>query len=191
MNKENCALKLVDEIILYYDARSKKHQIRFLYFLHCLLFKNEHDVLHAGSVSVLCSMVGTREEHLLNYVQHQAKRRLDLNNIHGIADYPVPGVTDDDVMEPAGGCGRYCMTNFPSLPPLLNCQPTSRLTCNQWHIINALSHITGIRISMCVMNSGCYISLNMNYVSATTRTRMLHHNKCGKRVITLIVNSVH
>jgi len=28
MNKENCALKSVDEIILYYDARSKKHQIR-------------------------------------------------------------------------------------------------------------------------------------------------------------------
>jgi len=27
MNKENCALKLVEEIILYYDARSKKHQI--------------------------------------------------------------------------------------------------------------------------------------------------------------------
>ena len=26
MNKENCASKLVDEIILYYDARSKKHQ---------------------------------------------------------------------------------------------------------------------------------------------------------------------
>ena len=26
MNKENCALKLVYEIILYYDARSKKHQ---------------------------------------------------------------------------------------------------------------------------------------------------------------------
>ena len=26
MNKENCALKFVDEIILYYDARSKKHQ---------------------------------------------------------------------------------------------------------------------------------------------------------------------
>ena len=24
MNKENCVLKLVDEIILYYDARSKK-----------------------------------------------------------------------------------------------------------------------------------------------------------------------
>jgi len=26
MNKKNCALKLVDEISLYYDARSKKHQ---------------------------------------------------------------------------------------------------------------------------------------------------------------------
>ena len=29
MNKEKCALKLVDEIILYYDARSKKYQIQF------------------------------------------------------------------------------------------------------------------------------------------------------------------
>ena len=28
MNKENCTLKLVDEIILYYDAWSKKHQIK-------------------------------------------------------------------------------------------------------------------------------------------------------------------
>ena len=26
MNKENCALKLVDEIIIYYDARSNKHK---------------------------------------------------------------------------------------------------------------------------------------------------------------------
>ena len=26
MNKENCALKLVDEIILHYDAQSIKHQ---------------------------------------------------------------------------------------------------------------------------------------------------------------------
>ena len=26
MNIEICALKLVDEIILYYDARSKKHK---------------------------------------------------------------------------------------------------------------------------------------------------------------------
>jgi len=32
MNKENCALKLVDEIILYYDARSKKYQIQFFLF---------------------------------------------------------------------------------------------------------------------------------------------------------------
>ena len=26
MNKDNCALKLVDEVILYYDAQSKKYQ---------------------------------------------------------------------------------------------------------------------------------------------------------------------
>jgi len=28
----NCALKLVEEIILYYDARSKKHQITLCVF---------------------------------------------------------------------------------------------------------------------------------------------------------------
>ena len=33
MNKENCALKLVNEIILYYDARSKKHQLNKVYLL--------------------------------------------------------------------------------------------------------------------------------------------------------------
>jgi len=38
MNKENCALKLVNEIILYYDARSKKHQITFNYVYTYLLF---------------------------------------------------------------------------------------------------------------------------------------------------------
>ena len=32
MNKENCALKLVHEIILYYDAQSKKHEILLLDF---------------------------------------------------------------------------------------------------------------------------------------------------------------
>ena len=36
MNKENCALKLVDEIILYYAARSKKHQISVTMFLFSL-----------------------------------------------------------------------------------------------------------------------------------------------------------
>ena len=33
----NCALKLVEEIILYYDARSKKHQIVF-YQVHLLAY---------------------------------------------------------------------------------------------------------------------------------------------------------
>ena len=31
MNKENFALKLVEEIILYYNARSKKHRILGVY----------------------------------------------------------------------------------------------------------------------------------------------------------------
>ena len=33
MDKENCALKLVDEIILYYDARSKIHKISPMCFI--------------------------------------------------------------------------------------------------------------------------------------------------------------
>ena len=45
MNKENCALKLVDEIILYYDARSKKHQITEIILIEdiplCLNTKSE------------------------------------------------------------------------------------------------------------------------------------------------------
>ena len=42
MNKENCALKLVDEIILYYDARRKKHQIT----LQCLRGSTRAEVSH-------------------------------------------------------------------------------------------------------------------------------------------------
>ena len=41
MNKENCALKLVDEIILYYDARSKKHQIRKIIKLILIITTNK------------------------------------------------------------------------------------------------------------------------------------------------------
>ena len=38
MNKENCALKLVDEIILYYDARSKNiKKNKILVFAHFVL----------------------------------------------------------------------------------------------------------------------------------------------------------
>jgi len=39
MNKENCALKLIDEIILYYDARSKKHQITHK-IVYCITYKS-------------------------------------------------------------------------------------------------------------------------------------------------------
>ena len=51
MNKENCALKLVDEIILYYDARSKKHQIT----VYCNFFQAKlHDQSLCGSVEIDC-----------------------------------------------------------------------------------------------------------------------------------------
>ena len=70
MNKENCALKLVDEIILYYDARSKKtsnfirsfplisamfctckhyHHKRRLEEVFCLLFFSSRFILHSCS----------------------------------------------------------------------------------------------------------------------------------------------
>jgi len=39
MNKENCVLKLVGEIILYYDARLKKHQSNSIRFSGSLLPK--------------------------------------------------------------------------------------------------------------------------------------------------------
>ena len=42
MNKENCALKLVDEIILYYDARSKKHQNTAVKFCECYWTQNKY-----------------------------------------------------------------------------------------------------------------------------------------------------
>ena len=35
-NKENCALKLVDEIILYSDARSKKHKKNIKLYFCCI-----------------------------------------------------------------------------------------------------------------------------------------------------------
>ena len=38
MNKKNCALKLVDEVILYYDVRSKKLQKTQTCSTRCLLY---------------------------------------------------------------------------------------------------------------------------------------------------------
>ena len=49
MNRENCALKLVDEIILYNDARSKKHQIANV--CHCTRFKIDALIQRAPSVT--------------------------------------------------------------------------------------------------------------------------------------------
>ena len=55
MNKENCALKLVDEIIPYYDARSKKTSNHFVVFNWTLpnipVFSHENSVSKMGFVS--------------------------------------------------------------------------------------------------------------------------------------------
>ena len=44
----NCALKLVEELILYYDARSKKHQTEVLFCLSRFAY-------NSGKVRSSCS----------------------------------------------------------------------------------------------------------------------------------------
>ena len=39
-----CALKLVEEIILYYDARSKKHQITYMLHVSIVWTINRHTI---------------------------------------------------------------------------------------------------------------------------------------------------
>jgi len=51
MNKENCSLKLVDEIILYYDARSKKHQ-----YVEVFTSDYSHHVMNEGHSDLLMSI---------------------------------------------------------------------------------------------------------------------------------------
>jgi len=63
MNKENSALKLVNEIILYYDERSKKHHIIFshsLWFIcaaeRVLKDINPHNTAPAATSFPLCAV---------------------------------------------------------------------------------------------------------------------------------------
>ena len=52
MNKENCALKFVDEIILYYDARLKKGRKNIKRIeLFRNLFKRRHVLTHSIVIS--------------------------------------------------------------------------------------------------------------------------------------------
>ena len=68
MNKENCALKSVDEIILYYDARSKKHQI----WQYCLLVTGRlHYMFRTLSASIIiCHCSGNRSRSSLLDTYH-------------------------------------------------------------------------------------------------------------------------
>ena len=52
MNKENCALKLVNEIILFYDARSKKYQITTIKVVESLLGRRHVSALALGHLQV-------------------------------------------------------------------------------------------------------------------------------------------
>ena len=91
-NKESCALKLVDEIILYYDARSKKHQITFktVFLKICgKVYNTLHDAYHIvcnryayhvtiQKVAVLLSLVLLHLTYLLTYsIQHSPSWEAD------------------------------------------------------------------------------------------------------------------
>ena len=67
MNKENCALKLVDKIILYYDARSKKHQ----------------KILHRGHIRELCVSVRCMIEVQLsgNFIVYTVCLKFGMNSM--------------------------------------------------------------------------------------------------------------
>ena len=52
----NCALKLVEEIILYYDARSKKHQIKYSELLKRILVHCRNGCVRS-SVSPVCTIM--------------------------------------------------------------------------------------------------------------------------------------
>ena len=65
MNKENCALKLVDEIILYYDARSKKHHI-------IIMWVQTHNLLLSVHL-IATSRQATRCSLLLRNVQTEQR----------------------------------------------------------------------------------------------------------------------
>ena len=53
MNKENCALKLVDEITPYYDARSKKHQIKLIPFHDMKTYRGTRGIVRTILISTL------------------------------------------------------------------------------------------------------------------------------------------
>jgi len=56
MNKEKCAVKLVDEIILYYDAQSKKHQITVYICLIPQYCRGPNQMVHSTTVILMSLM---------------------------------------------------------------------------------------------------------------------------------------
>ena len=73
MNKENCALKLVDEIILYYDARSKKQRKLFINPLNAELNPICHLLALLGSATIV--VVSKLRVKVLYYDARSKKQR--------------------------------------------------------------------------------------------------------------------
>ena len=67
MNKENCSLKLVDEIILYYDARSEKTSKRdvccYVCCICCYLCLSVEEAKYNTTFSEPCNKTGERDSN--------------------------------------------------------------------------------------------------------------------------------
>ena len=90
MNKENCALKLVDEIILYYDARSKKtSKAVYLSDFSVFLYRRLTTDSSSNIFSVcLCGLLayGFRPKHIaaVTLVGHEVAVESDIRLNHTI-----------------------------------------------------------------------------------------------------------
>ena len=74
MNKENCALKLVDEIILYYDAWSKKHQIT-IFVLYIYIYIYIYVKIFCLNMYIYLEVTGS---NILRYVRKLYIKRSDI-----------------------------------------------------------------------------------------------------------------
>ena len=89
MNKENCVLKLVDEIILYYDARSKKHQIS----IDVIYVQTNASSGNVAFCNPMCSEVGN---FVISYsvIYMQKSRRLSHNNHSYVRNHQNLAITN-------------------------------------------------------------------------------------------------
>ena len=113
MNKANCALKLVDEIILYYDARSKKHEV-------CNNVDIIQDRAKTGSKARAkripysrCSTMANMEKMLSTWIKAQNRHEVPVQ-VFGSSQsslyYPNPGTHTSHPL-------TYTKNSYPPLQP--------------------------------------------------------------------------